>query len=96
MENKRKPTEVAQPEQREKGTIEVDDFYALLKQEADPEMTRYLKLAIQIAELVRDHNGIAMVTGGFTRDQILNQHHGYDLQSKYIDFEIYGIPKDEL
>ncbi|MFH1142218.1 MAG: hypothetical protein V1695_00735, partial [Candidatus Uhrbacteria bacterium] len=96
MENKRSSIEATPADVRETKTDQVDNFYTLLEREQDPEMLRYLRLAIKIAEMVRDHNGIALVTGGFTRDQVLNQHYGYDLKSKDIDFEIYGIPKDEL
>jgi tRNA nucleotidyltransferase (CCA-adding enzyme) len=49
-----------------------------------------LETAIEIARLVREDRGRALIVGGWVRDQLLNQ------PNKDIDLEVYGVPADRL
>jgi tRNA nucleotidyltransferase (CCA-adding enzyme) len=46
--------------------------------------------AVEIAQLVKDHGGRALVVGGFVRDRLLG------LASKDLDIEVFGVPEDHL
>ncbi|MDP1689085.1 MAG: HDIG domain-containing protein [bacterium] len=54
-----------------------------------------LNLVADIAELIRDKGGLALIVGGYARDEVLNES-GYELEPKDLDLEIYGISSDEL
>jgi tRNA nucleotidyltransferase (CCA-adding enzyme) len=49
-----------------------------------------LTQAIDIARVVRDHSGRALVVGGFVRDQLLGR------PSQEVDVEVFGIAEDRL
>lgn len=48
------------------------------------------KEILDFARAIQDANGRAVIVGGYVRDQLLG------LESKDYDFEIYGLPIDEL
>jgi tRNA nucleotidyltransferase (CCA-adding enzyme) len=49
-----------------------------------------LALAVEIARIVRDRGGRALVVGGFVRDRLLR------LDPKDLDLEVFGVPEPEL
>jgi tRNA nucleotidyltransferase (CCA-adding enzyme) len=49
-----------------------------------------LALAVEIARIVRDRGGRALVVGGFVRDRLLG------LDPKDLDLEVFGVPEPEL
>ncbi len=49
-----------------------------------------LDQTLQIARLVREAGGRALVVGGWVRDKLLGR------ESKDIDLEVYGVPADQL
>lgn len=71
------------------------NFLELLRQEQDPSFRDDLRLALDIAEAVKAFGGQAFVVGGYSRDLIMRDF-GYELSSKDIDLEVYGVPIDEL
>src|SRR5688572_26628021 len=47
-------------------------------------------LAADIARVVRNRGGRAVIVGGWVRDKLL------DIDSKDLDMEVFGIPADDL
>lgn len=54
-----------------------------------------LNLVADIAELIKEKGGLALIVGGYVRDEVLNEA-GHEFESKDIDLEVYGIPPEEL
>lgn len=67
----------------------------MIAQEKDPELQDDLKLALTIAETAKAAGGMALLVGGFARDEALRRF-GYDLKPKDIDIEVYGIAPEQL
>ena len=53
-------------------------------------VTDLVQQATEIARVVRDHSGRALVVGGFVRDRLLGR------ESRELDMEVFGIPGERL
>jgi tRNA nucleotidyltransferase (CCA-adding enzyme) len=53
-------------------------------------VTDLVRQATEIARVVRDHGGRALVVGGFVRDRLLGR------ESRELDMEVFGIPGERL
>lgn len=73
----------------------VNSFPKLLEGELDDKERKEIELALKVCETVKQNGGLALVVGGYTRDTALNKF-GYNLKSKDIDLEVYGIEHDAL
>ncbi len=67
------------------------NFYQQAELETDPEFKEDLFLALKVAELAKAEGGLALVVGGFTRDEALKRF-GQNVASKDTDIEVYGVP----
>lgn len=55
-------------------------------------MKKQLELTKQIAEAVREAGGRALIVGGYARDSVMREL-GWQIESKDIDVEVYGVTK---
>ena len=53
-------------------------------------VTDLVRQATEIARVVRDHGGRALVVGGFVRDRLLGR------ESRELDMEVFGVPGERL
>ncbi|MBU0531717.1 MAG: hypothetical protein ABIG32_02810 [Candidatus Uhrbacteria bacterium] len=58
-------------------------------------MKKQLELTKQIAEAVREAGGRALIVGGYARDSVMREL-GWQIESKDIDVEVYGVTKEKL
>jgi len=80
----------------EKGAREnAPNFYEKLEHEQDEKQRELLRLSIDIAEAVDQRGGLALVVGGYARDEALRKF-GFEVGSKDIDIEVYGLSIDQL
>ena len=59
--------------------------------ESDPELASDLRLTLRLAEAMVAAGGVALVVGGFARDEALSRITGRPVESKDIDVEVYGV-----
>src|SRR3989344_8037411 len=67
-----------------------ETFDQKLTRELDPDYKEDLELAYNVATRIKDEGGLALVVGGYARDEALRRL-GYDIESKDLDLEIYGV-----
>ncbi len=69
-----------------------DDILA----ELDPATAKDFLFVADFAEAARESGGLALIVGGFARDEVISQVYGTRIESKDIDVEVYGIEFEDV
>jgi len=75
--------------------LRTPSFYEKLEASTDEKEREELQITLELAEVVRDIGGRALVVGGYARDEVF-KYEGWELTPKDIDIEVYGVPFNKL
>lgn len=80
----------------ERGAREsVPSFYEKLEHEQNGRQRELLRSSTEVAEAIDQAGGLALVVGGYARDEALRKF-GQETESKDIDLEVYGLSVEQL